>query len=361
MALQGTLETFSVPEVLRLLSGTRKTGLLALEGDRGVGNVWLHEGRIVSALSDHEQGEKIEAVLFDLLRFEDGSFVFETDSEPDEEPTQDVDVEEALVEAERLLEEWREIESVVPSLDVTVRLVEELSDESVTVTAEQWRSLAILGGGVTARRLGARHDMGEFDVSRLVRDLVEAGLVEVSLDAATEPAAQSSDADPATTDRFDADRPLVDHDLSHDEVATLGQNLAGFVARGSQDDDETASPQADTDDATHDDTVDDATHDDTVDDDTVDDDRDEVAAIDDTAAPYAESAEADDASDDEGDGEPATEASPGEFLSQLASLTPKTAAAAMADDVAAEPAAETDGDEEINRNLLLKFLSSAKN
>ena len=34
MALSGTLETFSLPDVLRLLSSTKKTGLLALDGDR---------------------------------------------------------------------------------------------------------------------------------------------------------------------------------------------------------------------------------------------------------------------------------------------------------------------------------------
>ena len=62
---------------------------------------------------------------------------------------------------------------------------------------------------------------------------------------------------------------------------------------------------------------------------------------------------------------PATDERPGrgpadgpadDFLSQLANLSPKAAAAieATADE-------SPEGDEEINRNLLLKFLSSAKN
>ncbi len=369
MALQGTLETFSVPEVLRLLSGTRKTGLLALEGDRGAGNVWLLDGRIVGARSDHEQGEKIEAVLFDLLRFGDGSFVFETDSEPEDDDLQDADVEEALVEAERLLEEWREIESVVPSLDITVRLVEELSDESVTVTAEQWRSLAALGGGTSVRRLGVHHDMGEFDVSRLVRDLVEAGLVEVDLEARPEPADapdRSETADEAypSPTWYDDDRPLVDNDLSHDEVAHLGQNLAGFVARGS-DDDAGETDDHDVDDQDADDQATDRAEfgaewtddaDDTVHTDTDDAGTDDAGTDD---AGTDDAGDTDDAAATAASDEP--EASPGEFLSQLASLTPKTAAAAPADEAPVEAPVESDGDEEINRNLLLKFLSSAKN
>ncbi len=317
MALQGTLETFSVPEVLRLLSGTNKTGLLALEGDRGVGNVWLRDGRIVSAISDHEQGDHIEAVLFDLLRFTDGSFVFESGSEPDEPTTDEVDVDDALAEAERLLDEWREIESVVPSLDVYVRLVPELAAESVTITAAEWHSVALVGSGLTVGQLGARHAMGEFDASRLVHGLVEAGLVAVSDDAPPEvTAAPTASDEPLERWLEDDDEPtLVDHDLSHDEVAHLGQNLAGFVANGV--DEPGPVTAASLDDAR----VADEPH---------DDPQDELL----------------DDHDVDGGGEPEVIAPDDGFA---APAGPGTDALGV------------EGDEEINRNLLLKFLSSAKN
>ena len=43
LALQGTLDTFSLPDVLRLLATTSKTGRLRIDGDRGLGSVWLAE------------------------------------------------------------------------------------------------------------------------------------------------------------------------------------------------------------------------------------------------------------------------------------------------------------------------------
>ena len=49
MALQGTLDTFSLPDVLRLLATTSKTGRLRIEGDRGQGSVWLDAGGVVAA------------------------------------------------------------------------------------------------------------------------------------------------------------------------------------------------------------------------------------------------------------------------------------------------------------------------
>ena len=49
MALQGTIETFALPEVLRLLGSGAKTGRLRLSGDRGSGSVWIDGGKVVGA------------------------------------------------------------------------------------------------------------------------------------------------------------------------------------------------------------------------------------------------------------------------------------------------------------------------
>lgn len=342
MALQGTLETFSVPEVLRLLAGTTKTGLLTLDGDRGSGKVWVNDGRIVAASSDHEQGDRVGAVLFDLLRYETGSFVFDSGTLPDAETDVDVEVDDVLIEAERLLEEWREIAAVVPSLDVHVRLVEDLDTESVTITAAQWRSVALVGSGISARHLGAHLGVGEFDGCSAVRDLVVAGLAEISeLDEV--PAASDADADAWTAPE---PAPVTDHDLSHDEVATLGADLAGFVAQPTDDPADLELDEFDDADAGAGAAIDAGAH------------EPPTFQAETETEPVVE------AHTDAGEAGEAGE--PDEFLSQLANLSPRAAAAieATADDPTElddQIAAAADGDEEINRNLLLKFLSSAKN
>src|SRR3954452_4303257 len=47
VALQGTLDTFALPDVLRLLASTKKTGRLHLTGNRGDGSVWVDTGDVV--------------------------------------------------------------------------------------------------------------------------------------------------------------------------------------------------------------------------------------------------------------------------------------------------------------------------
>ena len=239
VALQGTLETFSVPEVLRLLSGTGKTGLLALEGDRGAGNVWLPTGARPGPVRPRAD-RHIDAVLFDLLRFADGEFVFEPDAEAD-------DADRRMSRSKRrssgpsAAEEWREIESVVPVARTSAcAWSSELGDDSVTVTAEQWRSLVAIGGGTTAAGLGVHHRLGEFDACPPRPRPRRGPLVEVDRET-VEPADapdRSETADEAypSPTWYDDDRPLVDNDLSTDEVASSGQNLASFVARGPDDD-----------------------------------------------------------------------------------------------------------------------------
>jgi hypothetical protein len=173
MALQGTLDTFELPDVLRLLASTRKTGRLTLRSDRGQGDVWLADGRLVGAEAGGS-GEVADA-LFELLRAHEGSFAFEPGDAP-ASPREPADVEPLLVSAEELLVEWREIEAVVPSVGAWVALEPDLPSAEVTVDADTWRLVATIGGGLTVAALGDALGLGEVAVSRVVRDLVGLGL-----------------------------------------------------------------------------------------------------------------------------------------------------------------------------------------
>ncbi len=177
VALQGTIETFALPDVLRLLSSTKKTGCLRLDGSRGTGSLWFVDGAVVAgeASSAPLAGDSGE-VLFELLRFESGDFVFDADITTDDAGAP-AEVEPLLGAAEKMLEEWKEIAAVVPSLDHWVALAPELATDEVTISADRWRTLAKVGGGTPVGVLGEQLELGELPVSRAVKELVELGLV----------------------------------------------------------------------------------------------------------------------------------------------------------------------------------------
>ena len=190
MALQGTLDTFSLPDVLRLLATTSKTGRLRIEGDRGQGSVWLSDGGVVDADADRTlDGTPVDEVVFELLRFGSGNFAFDGDDTAADAGDEPEDVEALLRRANDLLGEWAELEAVVPSLEHEVTLAGDLSVDEVTISADNWQSLVAVASGRTVGELATSLGLTELGVSRAVRDLVELGVVDVALSDHRRPAA----------------------------------------------------------------------------------------------------------------------------------------------------------------------------
>jgi hypothetical protein len=189
LALQGTLDTFSLPDVLRLLATTSKTGRLRIDGDRGRGSVWLADGGVVDADADRTlDGTPVDEVVFELLRFETGNFAFDGD-DTGAAGGKPEDVEALLRRANALLGEWNELEAVVPSLEHEVTLSRDLSTDEVTINADNWQSVVAVASGRTVGELASALGLTELGVSRAVRDLVELGVVDVSLTDRPRPAA----------------------------------------------------------------------------------------------------------------------------------------------------------------------------
>jgi hypothetical protein len=179
VALQGTLETFSLPDVLQLLASTKKSGCLLISGDRGTGSVWVVEGAIVkSEATGAPHASGAVDVVFELLRYQEGEFVFEDGGEVGE-PDAPTEVAALLEEAGAQLEEWRAIEAVVPSGASWVTFTPELPGDEVTIPADRWKALVAVGGGSSVAGLGDTLDLAELPVARLVKELVEQGLVQI--------------------------------------------------------------------------------------------------------------------------------------------------------------------------------------
>jgi hypothetical protein len=187
VALQGTIDSFALSDVLRLLNASGKTGRLIVNGDRGSASLWMVDGQLVGGSTSGEpHAPEIVDVVFDVLRFGQGSFIFENDAQCPN-PSEPMLTIPALEQAEAALAEWLEIVRVVPSLDSIVSLAAELPHPEVVVDQACWTSIVAVGGSVTVTELGNRLGLGELPVCRLVRALVSAGFVAVGPPAEDEP------------------------------------------------------------------------------------------------------------------------------------------------------------------------------
>ena len=176
MSLQGMLETIPLPDVLALLSATKKSGELRVTGSRGDGRLWLSDGAVVGA--DVPRAATPVDAVFELLRLTSGNFAFESGSTAPE-PGAPIAVDVLLSEAQKRLGEWRAIEAVVPSMGCTVSLAPELEAESVTISRRQWKDLVAVVTAGDVSGVARRLSVGEYEACRSVKDLADAGLVAV--------------------------------------------------------------------------------------------------------------------------------------------------------------------------------------
>ncbi|MCZ7536365.1 MAG: DUF4388 domain-containing protein [Acidimicrobiia bacterium] len=188
VSLQGTFDTLPVTELLGLLARSRKTGLLHVETRSSEGRLWLLEGRCRAVEAGAESGpaatpgdlqERLVGACFDVARQDGGSFRFADGGEPPWPTAYDVGVDDALDEVCRLLEEWQEIRSVIPSLGARPRLSPDLRCQSMTIDAAQWRVLAALDGESSVDDVISRTQRSVMDVCNVLREMVERGAVEL--------------------------------------------------------------------------------------------------------------------------------------------------------------------------------------
>lgn len=204
MSLQGTLDTLSLPELCELLSGTNKTGALHVRSESGQGVLWFADGQVCAGEAGGQTGppppgaggdllDRLHDVCFELFRYTEGSFEFEAERRPSWPAERGADVTGLLAETERRMAEWREIIAVIPSIEARPRLVPEPPTAGpITLDAAQWRVVTGIDGRRRVSALIRVLDGGEFTVCKILRSLVQSGLVEI--DAADAPQAPASEA-----------------------------------------------------------------------------------------------------------------------------------------------------------------------
>jgi hypothetical protein len=217
MPLQGTFDVLDFIELLQLLSSQQMTGRVHVRSRAYGAYLFVEDGLLVGAdQSEHQPAAtagdvrgRLEEVCFEMLEAERGSFEFHP-GKPSSLPVGErFKADEVLAQARKRLEEWHQLQEVIPSLDLQPRLVLDLSATEITLDRERWRMLAAVDGRRNLRAIGRVLNLSDFDVCRVMATLVEDGMVELdgigALPASTRDAmpvvpAPGADRPSATTD-----------------------------------------------------------------------------------------------------------------------------------------------------------------
>lgn len=192
MPLQGTFDVLDFSEVLRLLARQQLTGRLHVRSRSFAANLFFDEGALVGAdQSEHQAAAtagdvrgRLEEICFEMLDAERGGFEFQAGRPSTLPAATRLRVDTVLSRARKRLQEWQELQELIPSLDLQPHLVDDLASTEVTIDQERWRMLTAIDGRRSLRAIGRTLNMSDFDVCRVVKALLDGGVVEIDARAA---------------------------------------------------------------------------------------------------------------------------------------------------------------------------------
>ncbi len=230
MALKGNLRDFPIANLLGLIRSARKTGTLIVERAGQAARLAFREGQLVHAtyagqpdLLDILEGagilsrEQAAAVLpgstetsdkelalmlisagvatqedilrtmrartldiaCDVFAWPSGEFRFEDGEMPSEgHITTLLDMQEVIAEAQRRQEEARRSQAPLPGPQARFRIAPTPPQSQPTLSAEAWQLLPFVDPRNTVQQIAQAAHLDEAQAQRILRDLVQAGIIE---------------------------------------------------------------------------------------------------------------------------------------------------------------------------------------
>jgi Flp pilus assembly protein TadD len=178
VAIRGSLNEASLPDVLQLLAMGSKSGALSLSVPGSGGTIWFENGRICHASVDG-RGFGTEDAVIAMFKWHDGTFSFEPGVQPPQGTTLvSLDPQGLLLEGARRVDEWSLIEKKLPSFEVVFAIDRhQLLRNSNALTEEQQKLLPLIDGHRDLHELMRVSGMGEFDVGKAVFGLLSGAFI----------------------------------------------------------------------------------------------------------------------------------------------------------------------------------------
>ncbi|MEM9492697.1 MAG: DUF4388 domain-containing protein, partial [Myxococcota bacterium] len=114
--MSGVIEEIPLPDLLQLLSTSRKSGVLTVASERGIGKIYLRKGQIYFAAINDDFALSPQKAIYRMLTWQTGTFELEPSVEMQVMEEVQESTEALLMEGVRLLDEFRQIEPQLPPL-----------------------------------------------------------------------------------------------------------------------------------------------------------------------------------------------------------------------------------------------------
>ena len=229
--LNGNLDTFALPDVLRFIASGAVTGRVEITRDDVVGELAVDQGRFVGAsLSDEEAPSTVdEALDIAVLLFDGSGGAFEVVQEEWVGGPLSLTAEELVKAVERRRKEWAAVVDQLGALDEPLVIASTLPNgtDQVLVRAEQWRLLSFLDGRRSVQDVARDTATSVYATAVALAEMANAGMIARGhADWVEQPAPKRSKkaAEPDATEAL--------HDLAEEESDDEAEEPAPPSRRG---------------------------------------------------------------------------------------------------------------------------------
>jgi len=174
-SMSGNIEEIPLPDLLQLLSTSRKSGVIVLRSDLGVGKVYLRKGQIYFASIDESFNTGPRKAMFRLLGWTEGSF----DLDPPDDRAMLEELEDSteglLMEGMRQLDELRVIEAKLPPVHSTLAIPHPLEPRLRDLSPEELDVFQVALGAETVRAVFDECSLTDLAIAERMKSLLDKG------------------------------------------------------------------------------------------------------------------------------------------------------------------------------------------
>jgi len=176
-SMSGNIEEIPLPDLLQLLSTSRKSGVIVIRSDLGVGKIYLRKGQIYFASIDESFNTGPRKAMFRLLGWSHGFFELDP---PDEREVMDElsdSTEGLLMEGMRQLDEYRVLTDKLPPPSAALAIPHPLESKLRDLGPEELDVFQVALGAETVRALFDECSHTDLTIAEKLRVLLDKGYV----------------------------------------------------------------------------------------------------------------------------------------------------------------------------------------
>lgn len=173
--MQGNIEEIPLPDLLQLLSTSRKSGVLVLRSEWGTGRLYLRKGQVYFANVDESFDVSPRKAMFRMLTWDKGLFELEP---PDDRTVMDEiqdSTEGLLMEGMRQLDEFRELSAKLPPFEAIVSIPRPLEPRLRDLKPQELDLMQTALDEATVQQIIDRSPQTDLDTAQALLSLLERG------------------------------------------------------------------------------------------------------------------------------------------------------------------------------------------